>query len=628
MDKDITNRIIQYLEIETNYAIIINGDYGIGKTYYIKNKLFPKVKETKVPNSSKKDTYIPILISLFGAKSTESIQDNIFFELYPILKKRSIKFLAGLGNRALKYFTDSEFKEVFNDTGTDSGSLTNYDKILLCIDDVDRISKDLNVRDVFGFINNLVENLNVKVLIIANEDELRKQYNSSDLKEEDSYSILREKVIGISIQFNPNIETTYDEIIKNKYESENFQYYDFLNQNKKYIIEQICINKHNIRNLLFFIEHFRIVYNGLISFFQENIEYKESKEEIELSVLIFSLPISIEYKLGKINSANFEEIKSIFSTYYNSLVRSKLINSEKKETEKSYLDLFYEKYYQGLRYNTKYYDSIFNYILGKEAFNLEFLKDDIQSNYKKEKHKIPRTESILNELQYWDCINLSIKEYSSLTRQLLAYVDKGEFDLVQYATVFHYSTRFGNPLRLNIDNLVKRFKRGILKGKDHYKYQANLRLRLSIDSSAAFYKNLEDVIAFCNDINHNIQKKDNSEKINKLFFYFKTDLSLFQQEMKNSEYQFSPFFTEVKFIEIWKIIKSMKNSDIIDLAFYFEYRYKPNIYEKLFPEENFIIELKNKLERQIKDTKTTKMKLIAYDFLVKQLYQSLVNFHL
>ena len=41
MNDQLTERIEEYLQLETNYAIILNGDYGIGKTYYIKNELFP-----------------------------------------------------------------------------------------------------------------------------------------------------------------------------------------------------------------------------------------------------------------------------------------------------------------------------------------------------------------------------------------------------------------------------------------------------------------------------------------------------------------------------------------------------------------------------------------------------------
>ncbi|WGH76505.1 hypothetical protein P8625_04920 [Tenacibaculum tangerinum] len=125
MNEEITDRIEQYLELDTNYAIIINGDYGIGKTHYIKNQLFPKIAKLKIPNSEKDETYIPILISLFGAKSIEDIQNQIFVELYPILKKRGIKIVAGLGNTVLKYF-GSNLKDLLSETGTSSESLTDY----------------------------------------------------------------------------------------------------------------------------------------------------------------------------------------------------------------------------------------------------------------------------------------------------------------------------------------------------------------------------------------------------------------------------------------------------------------------------------------------------------------------
>ncbi|KAA6331783.1 hypothetical protein EZS27_019647 [termite gut metagenome] len=627
MDKKITNRIKQYLQIETNYAIIINGDYGIGKTYYIKNKLFPEVRDVEVPNSSKKEKYIPVLISLFGAKSIESIQDNFFFELYPILKKKAVKFLAGLGNRTLKYFTDSELKDVFSDVGTDSETLTNYGKILLCIDDVDRISEDLSIKDVFGFINNLVENLNAKVIIIANEDELRKQYNNG--KEEiDAYSFLREKVIGISIQFSPNIEETYDEIIKKKYESERSQYYNFLEENRKYIVEQICINRHNLRNLLFFIEQFKIVYDELLVFFQENSEYQKLQTEIELSILTFSLPVSIEYKLGKINSSNFQKIESVFTTYYSSLMLSKLINPEKGENkqEKSYLDLFYEKYFNNSKIKANYYNSVFNYIIGKQGFNIDFLKEEIRTIYKIENNEIPQRETLLKELNYWNCINLSTKEYFSLTRELFIFADRGEFDLSQYATVFHYAIRFDNPLHLNVDNLVKRFRRGIVRGISRYTYQAHLKMRMSIDKSAEYYENLRDIIVFCNEINDGIQRKDNLNKVDDIFRLFKADFPAFYEKTSSSEFHLSPIFTQIKFSEIWKVIKSMKHSDIIDLAFYFENRYRPHIYEKIFPEKYFVFELKSNLESKINNPRTNKMKRIAYKFLISKLEQSLENF--
>ncbi|MFB0925976.1 MAG: hypothetical protein QMB65_11975, partial [Vicingaceae bacterium] len=79
-------------------------------------------------------------------------------------------------------------------SGASSGKLINYSKIVLFIDDIDRKSKDLELKEFFGFINNLVENLDAKVILIANEDELRKEIGDDGTY----YSMLREKVIGIS----------------------------------------------------------------------------------------------------------------------------------------------------------------------------------------------------------------------------------------------------------------------------------------------------------------------------------------------------------------------------------------------------------------------------------------------
>src|SRR5699024_2908465 len=98
MSEELTKRIEQYLKIDSDYAIIINGDYGVGKTYYIKNSLFPKVrkvevtiKENQEDDNEEPETYTPILISLFGTSAIEEIQNKIFLELNPVLKNKTTK---------------------------------------------------------------------------------------------------------------------------------------------------------------------------------------------------------------------------------------------------------------------------------------------------------------------------------------------------------------------------------------------------------------------------------------------------------------------------------------------------------------------------------------------------------
>ena len=65
------NQIVEdYLtQAKTDYAVLITGGWGIGKTHYVKNILMKKVTpEVNIPKQDEKK-YQSILVSLFGLKS-------------------------------------------------------------------------------------------------------------------------------------------------------------------------------------------------------------------------------------------------------------------------------------------------------------------------------------------------------------------------------------------------------------------------------------------------------------------------------------------------------------------------------------------------------------------------------
>lgn len=623
MNEEITHRIEQYLELDTNYAIIINGDYGIGKTHYIKNQLFPKIAELKIPNSDKDEEYIPVLISLFGAKSIEDIQNQIFVELYPVFKKRGVKIVAGLGNTFLKYF-GSNLKEFLSETGTSSESLTDYRKILICIDDIDRKSRELDLKEVFGYVNNLVENLNAKILLIANEDELRKEVNIDD---KDNYSLLREKVIGISVSFNTNVSLTFDRIIETKYKTVNKPYFDFLTERKKNIVHRISQNKDNLRNLLFFLEHFKIVFNETTNYLSKENKFDTIKKDVFEAVLNFTLPISIEYKMGMLNTTNFSEIKEVYQGFSFNL--SNFIGNSNKGVEpKNYAELYKEKYVPNDNIQRIYFDSIFDYITGKTSFSIEQLGNELNLLYRFEDNTIPEREKLISKLKYWGCVNLKFSEYRSLTSSLLKCIDEGEFSLEQYPTIFHYVTRFNNLLNYNIKNLVKRFKKGILKGKDNYQYISNIHFRLAVDTKSEFYDNLTEIVEFCVTINNGIKESQQLKVLNDIFDLFSSDFSAFIEKVEetNNEFKFKPYFTKFDFNKIWKVIKKMDNSQLIDFAFYFERRYRKNIYEEIYPEKQFLVELNGKVENLILNKTTSKLKKVSLEFFRDKIKEVMENF--
>jgi len=627
MTEDLTKRITQYLEIDTNYAVIISGDYGIGKTFYFKNKLFPLVRNINVPNSENEEKYRPILISLFGIKSVEEIQKQIFLELFPLLKNKGVKIASDIGKSLLKVFSGVDIEQYVNDADTSTSDIINYNKLLLCFDDIDRKSDDLQIKELFGFINNLVENSNTKVIIIANEDVLRKEESNND---DDTYSVIREKVIGISIKFNTDVVSIYDQIINSKYKDSLPVYFNYLKEYNQSIIARIEQNNKNIRNLVFFLEHYKIIFNSLDEYLKTDGNLNPFRKEIFELVLNFTLPISIEYKMGSLKPKYFKDIKDLhigglfdLSAFLSDGPSMKI--KSKEEKVETYQETYKRKYLDDTVQRKKvFFESIFNYITGSSSFSIDKLIEELKSIFFIEDNKVPKREKVLNTLSYWQCIDLNTNEYRKLTNEMLKFVDTGEYKLDQYPTVFHYATRFNNLLNYNLENLKKRFKRGIKKGTFEYKPSFHLH----ISANTEFYEDVKEVGEYCIQINKEIKVKSEKEEVEDLFELFQNDFKEFLEKVNepNTELRYKPIFAKFNFNKFWSTLKKAKNTELIEFGFDMARRYTKYVYPELNPEKHFIEKLKEKLESEISKSRTTKMDKIAYEFLVSKINESINNF--
>lgn len=629
MTEDLTKRITQFLEIDTNYAVIISGDYGIGKTFYFKKKLFPLVRDITVPNSEKEEKYRPILISLFGIKSVEEIQKQIFLELFPLLKNKGVKIASDIGKSLLKVFSGVDIEQYVNDADTSSSDIINYNKLLLCFDDIDRKSDDLKIKELFGFINNLVENSNTKVIIIANEDELRKEDAEKD---SDTYSVLREKVIGVSIKFNTNVANIYSQIINSKYKDSLPDYFNYLDEHRQNIISRIEQNNKNIRNLVFFLEHFKIIFNSLDEFLNTDENLNPFRKEIFELILNFTLPISIEYKMGTLKPKYFKDIKNL---YVGGLFNLSAFLSDgpslkvksKEEKIETYQEIYIRKYLDdNIQRRKVYFESIFNYITGSSSFSIDKLIDELKSTFVLEGNKVPKREKLLNDLSYWQCIDLNTNEYRRLTSEILTFVDKSEYKLDQYPTVFHYATRFNNVLNYNLDNLKKRFKKGITKGT--FDYKPSLHLHLHISSNTEFYEDVKEIGEYCIQTNKEIKLKSENEQVENLFKLFQSDFKEFLEKVNepNTELRFKPIFAKFNFNKFWYTLKKAKNTELIEFGFDMVRRYTKSVYPELNPEKQFLKQLKEKLELEIGKLRITKIDKVAYEFLISKINESINNF--
>ena len=87
-DEQILEIIENYMnKKETNYAILLDGEWGSGKTYFIREKLVPKLKvnydkEKKEKNKDDKfKNKKPLYISLYGIEDVKEISKSIYLNL-------------------------------------------------------------------------------------------------------------------------------------------------------------------------------------------------------------------------------------------------------------------------------------------------------------------------------------------------------------------------------------------------------------------------------------------------------------------------------------------------------------------------------------------------------------------
>lgn len=204
----ITECIKKYIgnNINLDSAIMIKGNWGCGKTYYIKEILNPKLKDFL-----KKEKKHLCYITLNGLSSTKEFMKRI----QSVIIKENYKY--SKDNQK----SDSEIMEIV--TGIDAiyddlnlqgwinivlGAKKKIDKIIFekkinsivfIFDDVERCH--IPLQEVLGIINDLIEHEQCKCVIIANEEEIN---------EKENFLRTKEKFISRTIEFIPDLDSFFE----------------------------------------------------------------------------------------------------------------------------------------------------------------------------------------------------------------------------------------------------------------------------------------------------------------------------------------------------------------------------------------------------------------------------------
>ena len=119
---DLVESILDYIRSDyTDYAIMINGEWGSGKTYFWNNKIRSKLDTMQI-NGKKITT---IYMSLYGISNLEEISKKIFIETTQLMDKNLRKYMEQSGQTTIP-----EYAKTGLDMANLFGVTQNGDKLL------------------------------------------------------------------------------------------------------------------------------------------------------------------------------------------------------------------------------------------------------------------------------------------------------------------------------------------------------------------------------------------------------------------------------------------------------------------------------------------------------------------
>src|SRR5688572_9727625 len=77
---------------DTDYAIMIDGPWGSGKTFFWKNQIAPMLTGR---NNTEGRALRSAYVSLYGITRPEEIHQEVFFALHPLLRNKFSKVATG-----------------------------------------------------------------------------------------------------------------------------------------------------------------------------------------------------------------------------------------------------------------------------------------------------------------------------------------------------------------------------------------------------------------------------------------------------------------------------------------------------------------------------------------------------
>lgn len=587
---DLIESILDYVRSDyTDYAIMINGEWGSGKTYFWNNQIKKKIESLKLNGKR----FTTIYMSLYGISNLEEISKKIFMETSQLMDRNLRKYMNANGQTTIPEYAKTGIDMAnFFGNGSNGGKLDyeeffSTDDKVLCFDDLERANVD--VIDILGYINNFVEHDHIKTIIICNEKELSTKIKNSNLEMKtfiatyllDKQGELNNSDKPMVEKIQQKIEHVFDkaidyERIKEKLVGETFEYAPQFD----YIINGILMRFENNRELIRFLRenteliittfkksgtrNLRILKHALNDFYkiyeEVNKFYPNTNNRVMQTMLIFTIAVSFEIKAGKITKEKFKNIKDN-EEYKSILVSSRVL----MDNRQFYIKEFDGNYYYNFKADYRFFKFI-EYYVRTRIFDMKLFKAEMENvNASPKAKKVPSYKKIIVE-EYW---KVQDDQFIKIVDETLDEVKKGEIELIDIVKLFEYFVYFSKSGLITND--IKTLKTVFLNGMNlsslHSKYCPNVdeemgKVIIRDDSVESYEEEMQEIFERFGELNEQLLEKEYKEKADEIFKCIPMKMEQFYERF-DKECTNIPILKYYDPFQVFQRVSCASNEDIV-----------------------------------------------------------------
>lgn len=625
--EDLVESILDYIRNDyTDYAIMINGEWGSGKTYFWNHKIRRRIESLQI-NGRK---FTTIYMSLYGISNLEEISKKIFMETTQVLDRTVRKYMDANGQKTIPEYakTGLDMANFFgvaqNGEKIDYADFFSTDDKVLCFDDLERANVD--VIDILGYINNYVEHDHIKTIIICNEKELSTKFKSNNLEMKTfiaTYLLDKQGDLGIKTD-KPIVERIRDEIeyvfdkandyerIKEKLIGETFEYapefnyiingllmrYEnypdlirFLRENTNFIIS--TFNKSGTRNL-------RILKHALNDFKKifdmVNKFYPNTNHRILQTMLIFTIAISFEIKAGKITKDKFVNIET--NEEYKAILVSSRVFMDNRQF---YIKEFDNNYYYNFKAEYRFFKFIEIYIRTR-IFDMKVFKENMEVIINTiDTDKLPAYKRLLTE-EYW---KIPDDQFDHIINEIVDDVRNGNIELIQIVKIYAYFVYFikRGLIPHDLRTIRTLFFNGMNVASLTSTYCDNVEEQLSEIGVEDVEEEMAEIIVHFNSINEKLKDKMYIGKAEEIFKCIPIKMEEFYDQF-DKECMNIPIFKYYDTFQMFQRISCASNEDIVTIKEKLADRVE-RYHDEIAPEMPNILKLKQIIDDYIQGKETS-----------------------